>query len=334
MERRCKHCHSLCGPSDLRCGSCGSGNIEGPPPVAPILPAPSAPRRWFWLKFWHLLVLLPLLAALLMVVTSFQCCAGCLVASTTVGASRGTTAAPPPPSTMGNEATGGEAAPVLAPEALAPGPLRVAADPDSPPFLTQDAQGYAGFEYGVMLAIAGELGRELQVVPTDYADLPAAVRDGGADVAIGQMPPIVRNGLRNSSPYLEFTLCLVTRPGSDIESSAQLPGRRVASFDDAVARRTVFELASTPPVVIEDRVYADMLASGEIDAMVNDCPLARHDAKKDPRRLRVVSSGLASSSYVVVSRADDAALARSIDQVLTDLGERGLLEQLEKRWLE
>jgi len=81
-------------------------------------------------------------------------------------------------------------------------------------------------------------------------------------------------------------------------------------------------------------VCVDVLANGEIDAMANDCPLARHDARKDPRRLRVVSRGLAPSSYVVVSRQGDAELAGSIDQVLADLDRQGLLKQLEKRWLD
>ncbi len=332
MERRCTHCHSLCGPADLKCGSCGSGDIEGPPPVAPDLLPPaqgSAPRSVLddpppplpvFPKVVAGLAVLPVAIAAGFAIFIFVCCGG-----VDWGSRKSESRSDDAPD---------EAPAVPVTDRSAAAALRVAADPDSPPFLTHDAQGYAGFEYGVMLAIAGELGRQLEVVATDYADLEAALRNGAADVAIGQLPPAERPGLRSSAPYLEFTLCLVTRPGSDIESSAQLSGRRVASFDDAVAWRTIRALTGNEPVVIEDRVYAALLAAGEIDAMVNDCPLARYDAKKDPRRLRVVSSGLAPSSYVVVSRADDAVLARSIDQVLTDLGERGLLQQLEKRWLE
>jgi ABC-type amino acid transport substrate-binding protein len=215
--------------------------------------------------------------------------------------------------------------------------LRVAADPEAPPFLSRTADGgWEGFEYGVMSALAGQVGVPLEIVPASFGDLVARVTAGDADLAIGQLSPSSAwSGVRWSLSYLQYGTCLVVPASSKVRSLADLRGQRVGMYDDPVATQatTVGVGAAYERVLFDTYGYFEQLARGRIDAFVYDCPLARWELRAFGDQLRIVDDTLDLSTYNVAMSETDAALQADVDRVLRGLGDQGLLTRLEQQWL-
>ncbi len=217
------------------------------------------------------------------------------------------------------------------------GALRVAADPDAAPFLAKGADGsLEGFEYAIMRAIADRAGVELQIVDATFPDLTKKVTDGAADLAIGQIAPSeAYGGLAWSVSYLQYSLCLVVPAKSPVATIADLKGKRVAMYDDPVARQVTDLLvsASYERVLFDDYGYFEKMVRGQLDGMVYDCPLARHEMTTYGDKLRIAEDALNIATYNVALPASDPKLLADVNGVLKELGDQGLLATLEQRWL-
>jgi ABC-type amino acid transport substrate-binding protein len=234
------------------------------------------------------------------------------------------------------------AAPTVAPtgglKALRDGPgiLKVAADPDAAPFMSKTPAGYEGFEYAIAQSIADGAGLKLEIVPGSFSELSDLVVSGKADLAIGQMSPSASyDGLDFSVSYLQYSHCLIVTKDSKIKGMADLAGKKVGMYDDPVARQlaTVLIGSSYEPVLFEDYGYFEKLVRNQLDAMLYDCPLARHELKTYGDALRVANDALNVTTYNVAVRRGDIQLAKDVNQALKGLGEQGLLSTLKERWL-
>lgn len=217
------------------------------------------------------------------------------------------------------------------------GKLRVAADLDAAPFLSKGSDGaYEGFEYAIMRALADRAGVELELVPATFPDLVQKVGAGEADLAIGQIAPSdAYAGMAWSVSYLQYSLCLVVPASSPVKTMADLKGRRVAMYDDPVARQVADVLVSSSyeRVIVDDYGYFEKMVRGQLDAMVYDCPLARHEMTTYGDKLRVADDALNIATYNAAVPASDPKLLADVNGVLKELGDQGLLATLETRWL-
>lgn len=219
----------------------------------------------------------------------------------------------------------------------AAGRLRVAADPEAPPFLSRAATGgYEGFEYAIMAALASAAGAEAVIVPAKFEELADKVRSGEADLAIGQIAPSsAYEGMAFSVSYLQYSLCLVVPAASPVKSLSELGGKRVAMYDDPVARQVADVLigASYQRQLVNDYGYFEKMVRGQLDAMVYDCPLARHEMKTYGDQLRIASDALNVATYAVMVPATSTRLLADVNRAVKGLGEQGLLASLEEKWL-
>lgn len=216
------------------------------------------------------------------------------------------------------------------------GRLRVAADPDAPPFLARAGSGFEGFEYAIMQTIADRAGVPLEIVEAKFDELPGKVTSGEADLAIGQLSPSSSyEGLAWSVSYLQYSLCLIVPKDSAVKVLPDLKGKRVAMYDDPVARQLTDVLigASYDRQEFDDYGYFEKMTRGQLDAMVYDCPLARYEMKVYGDSLRIVDDGLNVTTYNVAMRANDKVMLQDVNGVLKELGNNGLLETLQTRWL-
>ncbi|MEQ1507668.1 MAG: transporter substrate-binding domain-containing protein [Myxococcota bacterium] len=216
------------------------------------------------------------------------------------------------------------------------GVLKVAADPDAAPFLIKTATGYEGFEYALAQTIADGAELKLEIVPGLFTELPELVTSGRADLAIGQLSPSASYaGLAWSVSYLQYSLCLIVPAASPVKGMADLKGKRVGMYDDPVARQLANVLVggSFDQNLFDDYGYFEKLVRGQLDAMVYDCPLARHEMKVYGDQLRIASDTLNVTTYNAAVRADDALLLGDVNRALKTLGEQGLLAKLSEQWL-
>jgi len=217
------------------------------------------------------------------------------------------------------------------------GVMKVAADPEAPPFLSKSADGgWQGFEYGIMLAISDRAGASVEIVPGQFDDLPDLVKSGAADMAIGQISPSAAyEGLAFSTSYLQYSLCLVVQKGSKVKALGDLAGKRIGMYDDPVARQLTDVLvgASYDRQLFDDYGYFDKLAAGGLDAMVYDCPLARYELERWKDKLVIANDRLNVATYNVAMRASDAQLLVDVNSLLEEIGNNGLLGSLQEKWL-
>ncbi len=217
------------------------------------------------------------------------------------------------------------------------GELRVAADPDAPPFLSKDKTGnYEGFEWAVASALADGLGAKVVIVPTKFGDIESTVAGGKADLAVGQVSPSPSyKALDWSVSYLQYSMCLVVPAASTVTGMADLRGKRVGMYDDPVARQLtdVLVSASYERVLFDDYGYFEKMVRGQLDAMVYDCPLARHELKTYGDQLKVVDDALNVVTYNVAVPSSATELRDHVNLSLQSLANNGLLSTLQARWL-
>lgn len=246
---------------------------------------------------------------------------------------------------------GGEATPVATPPSVPAagrsdggldgvrrrGVLKVAADPDAAPFMAKGTDGnWEGYEYAIVRALADRAGVPVEVVGATFPNLTEKVTSGAADLAIGQISPSASYGdLAWSVSYLQYSLCLVVPAASTVKTVADLKGKRVAMYDDVVARQVTDVLisASYERVLFEDYGYFEKMVRGQLDGMVYDCPLARHEMTTYGDKLRIAEDALNVATYNVAVPLWDTALLADVNTVLKELGDQGLLATLEQRWL-
>lgn len=216
------------------------------------------------------------------------------------------------------------------------GKLRVAADPEAAPFLEKVDSGYQGFEYVLMARIADRLDVPVEIVPATFPGLVDAVKEGRADVAIGQLSPSPAfTGVAWSVSYLQYSLCLVVSKESPAKSLADLKGKKIGMYDDPVAKQVADVLVggSYERVLFEDYGYFEKIVRGQLDAMVYDCPLARHEMKMYGDNLKIADDALNVTSYAAAVPQGEAELLGVVNETLKDLGEQGTLAQLSAQWL-
>jgi ABC-type amino acid transport substrate-binding protein len=217
------------------------------------------------------------------------------------------------------------------------GTMKVAADPEAPPFLSKSADGgWQGFEYGIMLALSDRAGAAVEIVPGQFDALPDLVKSGAADMAIGQMSPSAAyDGLAFSTSYLQYSLCLVVQKGSAVRSVGELGGKRIGMYDDPVARQLTDVLvgASYDRQLFSDYGYFDKLAAGGLDAMVYDCPLARYELERWKDKLAIANDRLNVATYNVAVRSTDTQLLGEVNALLEEIGNNGLRGSLQEKWL-
>jgi len=258
-------------------------------------------------------------------------CGAAPVPTTTTVVEVPTTEAPPPPVTTRPAADGGLDG------VRRRGVLRVAADPDAAPFLAKGADGnWEGYEYAIVRALADRAGVPAEIVGATFPNLTEKVTSGAADLAVGQISPSASYGdLAWSVSYLQYSLCLVVPADSPVKTVADLKGKRVAMYDDVVARQVTDVLVSAAyeRVLFEDYGYFEKMVRGQLDGMVYDCPLARHEMTTYGDKLRIAEDALNVATYNVAVPLWDTALLADVNVLLKELGDQGLLATLEQRWL-
>jgi polar amino acid transport system substrate-binding protein len=217
------------------------------------------------------------------------------------------------------------------------GVLTLAADPRAAPFLSRTKTGFEGFEYEIVQAIAQAADVPLVIVEGPFDSLVERVAKGEADLAIGQISPSSSyKGVFWSVSYLQYSMCLVTPDSSTINTMEQLAGKKVGMYDDPAAWQLANVLigASYTRVLFSDYGYFDKLVAGELDGMVYDCPLARHELKPYWDKLKIAQDNLSLTTYNIAVSEKDGRLLSEVNKVLQALGEQGTLASLEERWLQ
>ena len=146
-----------------------------------------------------------------------------------------------------------------------------------PPFSSLDGDGRpVGVEVELVAAAARRLGREVLWVERPFGELLAAVAAGEADLAAATIGITAERAraVAFSEPYFETSIVALVRPDAGEPVTLDgLAGRRVATERGTTA---VDALAARVPAATrildrdDGRTWAQLLAAGEVDAVVLD----------------------------------------------------------------
>jgi polar amino acid transport system substrate-binding protein len=224
----------------------------------------------------------------------------------------------------------------LALTTLHPGQLLVGID-DAPPVPLQigspEAGDFRGYEVDLLEALARRLEVRLAYKRAYWSAIVGDLEAGGLDIVCSAAT--VTAGRRRTvdfcRPHLSLTLAVVTR--ADDQSGITLERRRLGVRAGTTAEGYARAHGGEPSQRSEsnEELYA-ALAAGQLDAVVDDGPIAAHFARAVAGlRLAGTLSG-SDASYAIMVRKGNDALRHALDAALEKLEADGTLRGLRARW--
>jgi polar amino acid transport system substrate-binding protein len=190
-----------------------------------------------------------------------------------------------------------------------------------------------GFEVELAEALARSLGVRAELVQNDWSTLVPSLERGTFDVALNglEVTPARAARVAFTRPYYLFSERLLARQGDPrVRDLASLRGLRVGTLANSQAWDLLLGAGAVAvPYEGVDEPFAD-LAAGRTDAVLMDDIIADRYAPRHAG-LRVVGD-VAEGRYAAAVRADDAALARALDDALGALVVRGTLHDILARY--
>ena len=190
------------------------------------------------------------------------------------------------------------------------GVIRFGADGHSPPMMIMAGDGtHDGFEHRMQQAIGAAIGVRSELVAVTWNDQPEVLRAGLVDAVLAGWIRSPGVDAEFSDSYLESGLCLLVKKGSGVRSMADLPGKKVAIYNDpATIAWAGKSLAGSQVEVFSDGFF-DMLAGEDVDAVVYDYPFAVGKLQAYKDRLRIVELNVHPFGYsVMLPRGNDDLL--------------------------
>jgi L-cystine transport system substrate-binding protein len=197
---------------------------------------------------------------------------------------------------------------------------------------------FRGFEIDMLGDIAGRLGVTLRFTSALWSAILADLQAGRIDLicAAATITEERRLTVSFTDPYLESSLALATRSDDAGADPGQLGGRRVGVRVATVAEEYVRGHCASGRVETFDlnvRQY-EALRDRDVDVVVDDAPIAAHFARSVAGlRLGPRIAGTAYQYGIVVAHGNDR-LRTALNRALEDMRRAGVLEELQRRWLE
>jgi ABC-type amino acid transport substrate-binding protein len=220
------------------------------------------------------------------------------------------------------------------------GILRVGLDPTYPPFATADDGELRGLDVDLALAVAADLGLEVEFAYFGYDGLYDALGTRQVDVLISALVVQIERtrDFAYSDAYFNAGEILITRRDTvGMSGMADLSGRRLAVELGALGHVEAMQWAQRLPnlTVVPYNTPDDALVAvsqGEVDAVLIDSVSGRLFLLHQPD-LHIVDAAVTLEPYALVVRNEDGLLLQKLNESLRRLKNSGRLEQIVDRWL-
>ena len=222
---------------------------------------------------------------------------------------------------------------------ITPGVLTVGIDASPPPPLHMgdpESQDFSGFEVDLIAAVAGDLGLAVHHRSVLWRDMLRELDGGHLDVVCtaATVSPERAAHVAFSAPYLDIQLALVARRDASIRSIVDVKSGDVGVRVATTAAEYVWRHASARRITLYDMnedVY-DAVASREVDAAVDDSPIAAWFVRHRPDLAVVSLIPGTEANYALMIAQDKVALRRSVDDALSRIRRDGRYEAIHRRW--
>ena len=214
------------------------------------------------------------------------------------------------------------------------GKLLVGTDTPYPPFEIGQPPDISGYDIEVMDAIAENLGLEVTYQDTSFDTIFRDVASGQFDIeaAASTITPARENTVDFSDPYYEAQQSLVVTTDSDIASTDDLAGKIVGA-QDATTGETY---ANDETDASEVRGFPEgpdaiaALVTGQVDAVINDRPVAAHALEKESGI--EIAEEIPTDELYGFAMAPGSPLVEAVDGALTELKDDGTITELYQKY--
>lgn len=172
-----------------------------------------------------------------------------------------------------------------------------------------------------MSEIGGDLGLALRYRSVLWRDMMPALESGHLDVVCTAATISADRATRVafSAPYLDIQLALVARAGAAVRAVDDLKGRHVGVRVTTTAAEYVWKQVPARRITLFDMnadVYA-AVASGEVDAAVDDSPIAPWFVRTPPNLTLASLIPDTNAQYALVLARGNAALRTAVNDALS-----------------
>lgn len=221
------------------------------------------------------------------------------------------------------------------------GKIVVGLDDQFPPMGFRDEQGnIVGFDIDLAKEVANRIGVDVEFKPIVW-DTKITILNQGEIDAIWNGFTITEERKKEvafSTPYLENSQVIIVKNDSNINSKADLAGKKVglqlkSSAQDAVEKEADVLNSFSELKKYEDNVQVFMdLEIGGIDAAVMDSVVARYQIKAKGYDYKVLEEDFGDEEYGIGVRLTDESLINEINKVMNDIKADGTYDEISARW--
>lgn len=195
---------------------------------------------------------------------------------------------------------------------------------------------FKGFEVDLMQEIAHQLNFEVHYEVSLWKNILEKLYKGQLDMIFSAvtMTPARLRILEFSTPYLQFRLCAVVKREVTLcnlnSFDHKVIGVRIATAAEhyVVAKFPSHQLIH----VNKNEELYEMLQAGEIDALVDDSPIAGGFLQHYPHLHVGMFMPNTHSQYAIAMKKGDMHLKQRIDEVIKHLKDSGVYHQIYKKW--
>ncbi len=217
--------------------------------------------------------------------------------------------------------------------------LRIGTDATYPPMETQDSKGMLiGYDIDLGTQLATELGGKAEFKNIAWDDVFKALDEKKIDVIISSVTITDERKKQYlfSSPYINAGQVILTKKDNvKIAGVADLANKKVGVQKDTTSEKEAVKYTDAKMVTgyADYDIAAKDLVNGKLDAVIIDLTAGKGLVDKYPG-LKIASDSFTNEYYGIVLRKDDVALQSRINQAISTLHERGVLDDIKQKWFQ
>ena len=214
------------------------------------------------------------------------------------------------------------------------GVITVGNSPDYPPFESIGDNGErVGFDIDLLNAVTEKMGVKIHWVTMDFAAIVTAVQSGQVDMGMSgfSISPERAEQVSFSTPYIASGQVIVVRKDSDINSAADLNGKKIAVQLGTTGEQQADKIEGAEVVKPESYNIAFMMLNNKAaDAVIADLSVADEFIKRGD--FRRAGEPLSFEEFAMISRKGNEGLLGVLNKALEAVKQDGTYAAILKKW--
>ena len=207
------------------------------------------------------------------------------------------------------------------------GKLVIATSPDFPPFEELNADGsVTGIEIDILNLICAELGVTLEIQQMDFDSVLPGIQAAKYDVGVSgiSVTPKREKNVKFTNPYCLAAQAIVVLEGSEIQSKADLTGKKISVQSGTTAESFCLENSYDVSAFKANTDAQTAMVSGKVAAWVIDDltaaeMVAAYNAGNPEKKLVILDEAMTTEPYAFAFNLESGDLVDEINKILDKL---------------